>query len=210
MTLPVKDKKEVFKMDKMKKTAKGLDVFFKILQGFALAGIIVTLILNAVGLAVGYDRIVDTGDMNVTVNAGGLLIRAEDMVFEVMEVRRAVLLLSAVMLVSLITAWIGLRLVRQILEPMKEGEPFRSGTADRIKRMGWFVIASGLLVNVFEAAVKGMLARAIIASSAEGPVIYGVEHRMDLGFIVTAFIIFLFSYIFRYGEELQRLSDETL
>ena len=37
-----------------------------------------------------------------------------------------------------------------------------------------------------------------------------MEHVLDGSFLVIALLLFLFSYIFRYGEELQKLSDETL
>ena len=37
-----------------------------------------------------------------------------------------------------------------------------------------------------------------------------LEPRIDLGFILIAFVFFLMSYIFRYGAELQKQSDETL
>ena len=34
--------------------------------------------------------------------------------------------------------------------------------------------------------------------------------RLHLSFLVFAALIYLLSYIFRYGQELQQLSDETL
>jgi hypothetical protein len=37
-----------------------------------------------------------------------------------------------------------------------------------------------------------------------------VNVHLELGFILLAMALFLMSYIFRYGEELQRESDETL
>ena len=199
-------------MEKMKKTAKGLDVFFKIMQDLALAGMIVLAVLNIIGLVIGYDKIVDQKSLNLTTSINGFIINPEDLVFKVMELRRAVLLISAVGLVALVTAWVGIRLIRQILEPMKEGEPFRVGTGDKIKKMGWFTIGAGVLINIFEAFIKVYVAQAMISASAGmgEPVSFGVQHQINMDFIVIAFILFLVSYIFRYGEELQELSDETL
>jgi hypothetical protein len=39
---------------------------------------------------------------------------------------------------------------------------------------------------------------------------YSYNGTFDCSFLVGAVILFLLSYIFRYGEELQRESDETL
>jgi hypothetical protein len=39
---------------------------------------------------------------------------------------------------------------------------------------------------------------------------YSYNGTFDCSFIIAAVILFLLSYIFQYGEELQRESDETL
>ena len=36
------------------------------------------------------------------------------------------------------------------------------------------------------------------------------NYTFDLSFLVVFFVLLLMSYIFRYGAELQQLSDETL
>ena len=36
------------------------------------------------------------------------------------------------------------------------------------------------------------------------------DYRLELGFLIVFFVFLLASYIFRYGAELQQLSDETL
>lgn len=37
-----------------------------------------------------------------------------------------------------------------------------------------------------------------------------VNFNIDLSFIIVAAVLLLMSYVFRYGEELQLMSDETL
>lgn len=39
---------------------------------------------------------------------------------------------------------------------------------------------------------------------------YTANYALDGTFILVAALLFLFSFVFQYGEELQRLSDETL
>ena len=37
-----------------------------------------------------------------------------------------------------------------------------------------------------------------------------VSYTFDISFVIVFFLLLLVSYIFRYGAELQQLSDETL
>ncbi len=197
-------------MEQMKKTARGLDIFFKISQVFCTVIMSVLVVLNILGLLLGYDKLIDQKSLNISTSINGFIINPEDLVFEVMEVRRAVLLMSAVGLVAVFAVWFGIRIMRQILAPMKEGRPFDSSVSFNIRKMAWFTLGAGILINIFEAFIKTYVAQAMISAYAEGPVTMGVRHQINMDFIVFAFILFLFSYIFRYGEELQKLSDETL
>ena len=196
-------------MAQLKKTAKGLDVVFKIISGLAMAGIIVLAAVNAIGLILGYDRIVDKGHLEIGAELNGVILSPEDLVVSVMDVMHAVLLISAIAIVGLFSLWYGLRIVRRILAPMKEGQPFSSEVSGNFRRLGWFVIAVGILRMVFEGIGKDMVAKALIDRGA-GSVVVGISHNIDLSFIIIAFVFFLCSYIFRYGEELQKLSDETV
>ena len=197
-------------MEQMKKTARGLDIFFKISQIFCVVIMSVLAVLNILGLLLGYDKLVEKGALKMSANINGFIINPEDLVFEVLEVRKAVLLMSAVGLVMVLTVWYGIRIIRRILEPMKDGRPFDSSVSLNIRKMGWFTLGAGILINIFEAFVKTYVAQAMISANANGPVEFAVTHQINMDFIVFAFILFLFSYIFRYGEELQKLSDETL
>ncbi|MBR0130786.1 MAG: hypothetical protein IJM08_05750 [Firmicutes bacterium] len=197
-------------MEQMKKTARGLDIFFKISQIMCTVIMSVLVVLNILGLVLGYDKLIDQKSLNISTSINGFIINPEDLVFEVMEVRRAVLLMSAVGLLTVFTVWFGIRIVRQILAPMKEGRPFDSSVSLNIRKMAWFTLGTGIIINIFEAFIKTYVAQAMISAYAEGPVTMGVSHQINMDFIVFAFILFLFSYIFRYGEELQKLSDETL
>ena len=97
----------------------------------------------------------------------------------------------------------GLHIFRRILQPMKQGLPFASSVSGDMRRLGWFVLITGGALSVL-----GMFDRQIITTPSD--VIALERQPVDLTFLVISAIVFLFSYIFRYGEELQRLSDETL
>lgn len=106
-----------------------------------------------------------------------------------------------------------LKLIRNILKPMKEAAPFHNAVSANLKKLGWVEIVSGIFVNICN-----MIQTAILAKSYDLQAIFigdsisriTLETKIDLAFVLIACVLFLASYIFRYGEELQMLSDETL
>ena len=99
------------------------------------------------------------------------------------------------------TVLYGLHIVRRILQPMKRGEPFARNVSADMRRFGWLVLIAG----------AALMAIDIVGQSFYVTDSYAVTvHSVDLTFLVVAAVVFLFSYIFRYGEELQRQADETL
>ncbi|MCR4805869.1 MAG: hypothetical protein K5981_09540 [Clostridia bacterium] len=195
-------------MNNMQKTARGLDIVFRILSVLTILGIVFLVALNAIGIAAGYDKLVDPDNMSFTLSAGGIHIDAKDL-GSAQEIGGTLLLLSGSVIISLAAVWYGIRIIRRILAPMKEGQPFSQGISGEFKKLGWFVIGYGIVYNAFDLIAKTALAARLVSSHTEYPTL-GIEHHLDPTFLVIAFILFLCSYIFRYGEELQQLSDETL
>ena len=196
-------------MDKLQKTARGLDVVFKILAILAILGIILLVAINIIGVAVGYDKMYEPNNASLMISTGGYHINAKDLGTP-QQIGSFILMLSLSAAVSLAAVWYGIRIIRHILAPMKEGKPFSQGISSDFKKLGWFVIIYGIIYNVFDLFIKNQLAFRLLPVMADGPVTVGIEHRLDPTFLIIAFILFLCSYIFRYGEELQTLSDETI
>ena len=107
----------------------------------------------------------------------------------------------------------GIGYIREILQPMKEGQPFASVVSINLKRLAKLSIVIGILVNVI------ILAEQIIVVFlydlpglliSEKIIHVGSMFNIDLSFLIYWAILSLLSYVFRYGEELQQLSDETL
>ncbi len=106
----------------------------------------------------------------------------------------------------------GIHLLRKLLVPISQGRPF-SGTVKILTKLGWF----SLLVAVIQNATKwGMIHVSeydyMISNLFLGSVITDVSFQFtpDFTFLVTAVVFFLLSCVFRCGESLQQLSDETL
>ena len=107
----------------------------------------------------------------------------------------------------------GVGYIREILTPMKEEKPFDSIVSTNLKKLAKLSIVIGILYNiiilseqimtVFVYDLPGLLISEKISH-------VGGMFQVDLAFIVYWAILLLLSYVFRYGEELQQLSDETL
>ena len=107
----------------------------------------------------------------------------------------------------------GVGYVREILQPMTESKPFASIVSVNLKKLAKLSITLGILVNVIILAEQIMT---VFVYDLPGLLISEkISHvtgmfKIDLTFLIYWAILSLLSYVFRYGEELQQLSDETL
>ncbi len=103
----------------------------------------------------------------------------------------------------------GIHVLRKILSYMKKGKPFDPKVGNHLRTLGFLVII-GWIVNVaVNVAIIALLRQAIAAPD----VILGssgFKINIDFTYLILAAVFFLLSYIFKYGEELQHLSDETI
>jgi hypothetical protein len=96
---------------------------------------------------------------------------------------------------------------------MTEEKPFDTIVSTNLKKLARLSINLGILYNiillseqiitVFVYDLPGLLISEKISH-------VGGMFQVDLTFVVYWAVLLLLSYIFRYGEELQQLSDETL
>lgn len=107
----------------------------------------------------------------------------------------------------------GVGYVREILQPMTESKPFASIVSVNLKKLAKLSITIGILVNVIILAEQIMT---VFVYDLPGLLLSEkITHvtgmfKIDLTFLIYWAILSLLSYVFRYGEELQQLSDETL
>ena len=107
----------------------------------------------------------------------------------------------------------GVTYIREILKPMAEEKPFDSIVSTNLKKLANLSIHLGILYNIIILAEQII---AVFVYDLPGLLIsdkithIGAMFNMDLTFVIYWAILLLLSYVFRYGEELQQLSDETL
>ena len=172
-------------MEKLCKMARRIDLFLKVVQIATAAASLLIASVYGFGMLTGnYSTFsLRSGNAYVAVSAP----------------------LGWLMFVTCIgVALYGLHIFRRILRPMKEGQPFAESISADMRRLGWLVLIAGGVLSVI-----GLFGQQRIVVASDETFAMNT-HQIDLTFLVVSAILFLFSYIFRYGEELQRLSDETL
>lgn len=204
-------------MEKLIKTATKLDKVFKVFQTLftvlaIVAAVFVGIILlgwllswNPDTIATGYESL-DIGFLELQIADAF----APD--------KWMVLLEAAIMLaLTSICCVIGhfeVKCIRAILQPMTQGQPFSGAVSKNLKKLAILSIVVGIALNCTVLAeqiitvcaydLPGLLLSDKITHIA---INFGT---FDLSFLVYSAILLLLSYVFRYGTQLQELSDETL
>lgn len=194
-------------MEKLTKTARILDVFAKILFIFCIVSICMIIAANifmvvAINLPIedipkALSLVFDFDDSDFAVIENGQLLVTKQ------QLAIYILTFSITLAISVVILMIGAKLFRRILVPMKEGRPFEEGISAVIKKFGHFVLAA----TVIRAFIGFLFDTVLIAISAEPE---PLPITVSLDGIFAAILIYLISYIFHYGEELQKQADETL
>ena len=107
----------------------------------------------------------------------------------------------------------GVGYVREILHPMTEGKPFASIVSTNLKKLARLSINLGILANII--ILSEQIITVFVYDLPSLLISEKITHvsgmfNVDLTFLIYWAILLLLSYVFRYGEELQQLSDETL
>ena len=195
-------------MEKLMKTARALDTFFKLVFWITVIFGGIVMIANLVMLILGPDWMrahAAQGSWYIT----GYGFRVPFQLADTDSFPMLWRVGAAVFLVAWAAiCWI-LHTIRRILAPMKEGQPFADGVADDLKKLAWTVLIFGLISAVWRFVSQVMVSTAMSGSLSVNSH-YAVGEVVNLDFLLVAAVLFLVSYIFRYGRELQVQSDETL
>lgn len=112
-----------------------------------------------------------------------------------------------------VIACLALRVLKRILLPIEVGQPFRRDISRDLGKLGSYALYLGITENL------SMLASVIVIENhydlpalLTGSTVTGVSIHPQLRpvwFIVTA-VLTILAMVFRQGEQLQQLADETL
>ncbi len=197
---------------KIMKSATVVDKFLKVFQGFSIAGVICAVIFIPLTAIFGEKVIASASKLELgalDVNLAGELSSYLDI--PAIKVSIIVSLISMILLCA--AFWYCLRVLREILVPMKAGTPFAQGISDKIRKLGWAILIGGGVAEIGRAVssvfeLKAYHIEKLINMDMVSEVSY--DYNFSLWFVITALILFFLAYVFRYGESLQQEADETL
>ena len=206
-------------MDKLMKTAKKLDTFFKVVQKImkvtmivmvcVLGVLTITYIVNPNAIiAYGFYSI-DIGPLTIKLTEG---YSPEDNKM-VLFYAWIIIGLAAIAIVAIYYAF---GQIRKILQPMSEGDPFHPTVSVNIRKIAYVSVVLGIVANIVSFVetfiALGMIESLNLLQHVQEGTIQSVtsNYSFDFTFLVVFFILLLMSYIFSYGEELQQQVDETL
>lgn len=199
----------------MRRTASVIDRILKVFQVAAIVGAIVTAVFIPLTLIFGEKVIADASVLDI----GCLTIRfkggfADYLDMGSLKLNIVMTLVSAI--IALGAGWYCIKVLREILAPMKEGRAFAEGISKKIKKLGWTVLIGGGIVEIGRMAEDLFTVRAYkLAEIISHPAVESVGVAAKTGsihpwFVLAALLMFFLSFVFGCGEKLQRESDETL
>lgn len=206
-------------MDKLMKTAKTLDSFFKVVQKIMkVAMIVMVCVVGVLTIAniVNPNAIIANGFYSVDI--GPLTIKLTE---EYSSKDNNMVLFYAWIIIGLVAIagvaiYYALGQIRNILQPMSEGNPFHPTVSMNIRKVAYVSVVLGIVANIasfVEASIALRMVESVnLLQHVQEGMIQSVttNYSFDISFLVVFFILLLMSYIFRYGEELQQQVDETL
>lgn len=195
-------------INKIQKTAKTIDIILKVTFWASIAMCALAAVIFAIMPFMGEEAapsMLTLGSITLDLADGYLPNKSMTNLFAISSI--------VILVLGVATLCIGIKMIRNILKPMREGTFFSGEISKGVKNLGWLLIIAGsvwsIIPVIFESIILTMYP--INELFAEGAVTgITVERHFDLTFIVVAMVIFLLAAIFRYGEELQKQADETL
>lgn len=202
-------------MEKQKftKAATIIDRILKILQGFSIAGVIVSAIFIPLTLIFGEKIVVNSSKFEI----GKVLsfdVNGDSFAFlNQSEIKLSIVVMLVAMIMICLVYYRILKVFREVMAPMKEGNAFAEGISMKIKKLGWVVIIGGTIAECCAAVAQMFQLRAynwmaILDKNVVSNVQY--DFSLDCNYIILGLVILFLSFIFKYGEELQKEADETL
>ena len=203
-------------MDKMMNTAVRLDKVFKIVQialQIAFVACFVGLGIIAVGLIFKLPpEMIGTGYATVDLGLAEFELAAGC----TPDYKKVLFVVGMQLMLMTPVLHLGRRCVlriRDILSPMKEGAPFHAAVGENLKKLAIHALELGVIINCMRMmgqafVVHGYQLQQLLVSENILKVTF--HYSFDLGFLLIAAVLYLLSCVFRYGQDLQKLSDETL
>ena len=104
------------------------------------------------------------------------------------------------------------RELKKVVAPIKEGRPFTHEVSKGIKNMAWIYFAGEILAALAKGIIGTLIYRAYdLGQNMTNSFIMAAElHVKENIDILVPILLLVISWIIKYGENLQKLEDETI
>ena len=200
-------------MKKLTETANILDKVCAVLFWLlAIMGGIGVILMTVVGILTGRGLPEGTAGGSGSVTLGMLELEVTDEFISRMSGSGFFVGVGVLAAAAVVTCWT-IKLFRDILDPMRNGQPFTEKTASALHSLGWLTLIGGAVIEILKAVTMFLILSNMDIMqlfNTEAVKHCTVQLDVNLYFVVEAIVFFLLSYVFRYGCELQQQADETL
>ena len=201
-------------MDKSSLFAGRLDTVLKWLFRAAVAAIVLCVLIFIVSVVILRIDPTFANDIMNTVFLSNVRLSVTDSAIPSATFATVYLLVDlAFFLLSAGVSCVCLKLLRNILKPMIEQRPFHTSVSQNLKKLGWSSFILGIGYGCFSAVetivvyhgygLDTLLLNEYITKAVP-------QFSFNLDFVIVSAVLFLLSYIFKYGAQLQQQVDETL
>lgn len=196
--------------EKLIKSANTMYTIVNILEKVVLVGLV--LIVFGAGLIFFVPKGQAVTMSKITVGTLTMELYDNAMPAESFQIQTTLIGMAAAAIICLMV-FFGLRIVKDILSPMKEGRPFEHSVSLDIRKLGLLVLFGGIVGQgamfvtnfmwIHNLDLMTFFNREVVKSVS-------INNSFSLTFVFITLLLFLLSYVFEYGWQLQQESDETL
>lgn len=201
-------------MDKIKSIIKKLDLLFRI--GFWISAGVTVMTFVVTFYSIFDSSIYNTTHIFETVNTltfGRIEFAFSEGVFAYEANKLTMIISCCLAFGSMLLTLYCIHLIRKVLKSVLEDTLFSDTVVTNIQELAITLLVRGTFTNVasyidYLTMLKAVDLDALFLS--DKIVNVTTAFTFDYKFIVVCAVVYLFSLIFKYGVELQKLSDETI
>lgn len=196
-------------MEKIIKTSNMIKIILKILFWISAVVSVVSLAAILITLFATSDA-TKVDNLSITLGSYSLLLNQE---YSLQQFTPLLCVTLANVFIFGILSCYTIKTLQSVFEPMSQGKPFSTTISSALKKLSYIVLLMGIIGIILQAATNYLFFNAFdIPSlfSKERVISCSISLVSDGNFIIWFVILRLISHIFKYGETLQQLSDETL
>ncbi len=197
---------------KFMKSAKVIERIAKIIQGLSIAMGTLCAITIPIALFVNIDGLNTTEEVDLGYIS---VVTKESMVqhVDMSTVRMSMVVAFVSVLIVCVLMWYGMRILRRVIAPMKDGQTFNAGVSKEVRTLAWLVLVGGAINEVCTVIANRMSMHAYQLNTLFNMDVvskYTIQNQFNVDFVIVGLVLFFLAYVFEYGEALQKEWDETL